>query len=405
MVVSLQKHQQAPAIPLNYRTQSLDDSSLVGYERGEAYTTDYSFTTLTSPSISGVSTSDLSLNSAVVSWSTNSLSTATIHYGKTTAYGSILNVNTSASESSHSARLSNLDHSTTYHFSVKGTTVDGDEIASDDYTFKTVTFPKVTATVFNTDQSSSGTTIVMAWATNIATTGEVQYQALEPDMEQIKNSKSKIKNLLTTLSGGKEGVDLKKLQALTPSELGEVPAIPKGKVLTAYSGKMETKHIEYISGLDDGSLYVFTIRGRDEYGNEAIGEPVRYLTGADTRAPVIKNVIIETPITGVGSEAKSQIIISWETDEPALGQILWGQGTGNEYPQSTEKEESYSTKHVMVMRDLEPTSSYHLKIVSIDSSNNKSESKDTVVVTPTAQQAAFDIILKNLEDVFGFLKL
>jgi len=27
-----------------------------------------------------------------------------------------------------------------------------------------------------------------------------------------------------------------------------------------------------------------------------------------------------------------------------------------------------------------------------------------VIVTPTAQQAAFDIVLRNLEDIFGFLK-
>jgi hypothetical protein len=36
---------------------------------------------------------------------------------------------------------------------------------------------------------------------------------------------------------------------------------------------------------------------------------------------------------------------------------------------------------------------------------NASESEDTVVVTPSAQEAAFDVIIKNLEDIFGFLKL
>jgi hypothetical protein len=59
---------------------------------------------------------------------------------------------------------------------------------------------------------------------------------------------------------------------------------------------------------------------------------------------------------------------------------------------------------VIVIRDLSPTTSYHFQIVSTDETGNKTESQDTVVVTPTAQAAAFDIILKNLEDVFGFLK-
>jgi hypothetical protein len=62
------------------------------------------------------------------------------------------------------------------------------------------------------------------------------------------------------------------------------------------------------------------------------------------------------------------------------------------------------TRHVIVIRDLSPTTSYHFQIVSTDETGNKTESQDTVVVTPTAQAAAFDIILKNLEDVFGFLK-
>ncbi|NMB56625.1 hypothetical protein GYA19_01655 [Candidatus Beckwithbacteria bacterium] len=59
----------------------------------------------------------------------------------------------------------------------------------------------------------------------------------------------------------------------------------------------------------------------------------------------------------------------------------------------------------MVIRDLESTTTYHLQILSEDSSGNKIISDDTIVVTPTAQQAAFDIILNNLEDIFGFLKL
>ncbi len=110
-------------------------------------------------------------------------------------------------------------------------------------------------------------------------------------------------------------------------------------------------------------------------------------------------------MSGVGSEAKTSIIVSWDTDEPAIGQVLWGAGTGTEYSSSTEKDQGLTTKHVMVIRDLQATSSYHLKITSSDKTGNMAMSKDTVVVTPTSQEAAFDVILRNLEDVFGFLKL
>jgi hypothetical protein len=181
--------------------------------------------------------------------------------------------------------------------------------------------------------------------------------------------------------------------------------VPKGKTQYVYTGLLEKKHLARIPSLNDGSLYVFTVRGRDGHGNEAVSEPIRYMTGIDTRPPTLQNVIIETPVTGIGADAKAQIIVSWDTDEPAFGQVLWGAGTGSEYPQATERDQSLAGKHVMVIRDLNPTSSYHLKIVSTDKAGNRIESNDTVVVTPSAQAAAFDVIIKNLEDVFGFLKL
>ena len=119
----------------------------------------------------------------------------------------------------------------------------------------------------------------------------------------------------------------------------------------------------------------------------------------------MKNLIFETPISGTGPDAKVQIIISWDTDEPSIGQVAWGEGSGSEYSQLSEKEEGMATKHVIVLRELRPTTSYHLKVISTDRMKNASESQDTVVVTPSAQSAAFDVIIKNLEDIFGFLKL
>jgi len=97
--------------------------------------------------------------------------------------------------------------------------------------------------------------------------------------------------------------------------------------------------------------------------------------------------------------------VSFETDEPARAQLLWGSGTGSEYPASTELSEDLTTQHVIILRDVDPTSTYHLKIRATDETGNTTESPDTVVVTPDAQEAAFEVILKNLESVFGFLNI
>lgn len=381
----------SPGVTYHYRVQSLDDSSMVDYNRVDAYSSDYSFTTLNTASVTAIEVTDVGLDSAVIAWKTTSLATSKVEYGPTLNYGKSIDISSSASESAHTTRLSGLSHSTVYHFRVSGTTSDGDDIFSQDNVFQTLIFPKVTALVMNTDQEAAGTTVVLAWSTNVPTTGEVMYQAAEIDKLQVQNLKLKVES--------------DQLQKMTQAELATVPVIPKGAAQILYTGELETKHIQRVTGLTDGSIYIFTIRGRDEKGNQAISDPIRYVTGADTRPPTLQNIIIETPMTGVGVDAKAQIIISWDTDEPSTSQVLWGSGTGSEYPQATEKETALGTKHVVVLRDLQPTSSYHLKIISNDKTGNSTESKDTVVVTPSSQQAAFDIIIKNLEDVFGFLKL
>ena len=376
----------------------MDDSDLVGYERSDAYSSDYFFTTLNAPTISEITVDEVTLDSAVISWSTASLATAEVEYGLTTEYGTSVAVSTTAEANTHTTRLSSLEHSTIYHFRVRGVDADGNDIFSEDNTFTTTTFPKVTAVIMSTDQSSSGTEVVLAWSTNVPTTSEVVYQPVEIDIESVRNDE-----LIVDTDQGKR-INLQVLESLSQNELAALPVIASGESSNIYDGKLLSRHLKRVTSLEDGSMYVFTIRGRDEYGHEAVSEPLRYVTGSDTRPPRIQNIIVETPIIGVGSEARAQAIISWQTDEPSYGQVIWGIGTGSEYPNATERERSASTEHVVVIRDLQPTTSYHFKIKSSDETGNEVESEDTVIVTPASQEAAFDIILSNLEDVFGFLK-
>ncbi|HNS94886.1 MAG TPA: DNRLRE domain-containing protein [Candidatus Woesebacteria bacterium] len=382
----------APGTTYHYRVQSLDDSALVGYDRGSAYTKDYTFTTLTAPLISKVEVNDIGLETAVISWTAASLESAVIEYGETTAYGTQVEVSVGEKEGSHTTRLAGLNHSTTYHFRIKGVDIDGNDLVSDDYSFQTIVFPRITAVVLNTDQEESGTTAVLAWASNVPTYGVLEYQIAKVDPEYARTSLRNVSNTNALLN-------------LTQEELAQIPLIPSSAVQKVAQTELAAQHVERIAGLSDGSLYIFTIRGKDKYGNETVSDPIRYVTGADTRPPRINNLVFETPVSGTGAQASAQIIVSWETDEPAFAQVAWGEGNGTEYPRETERSEAPATKHVVVLRDLRPTSSYHLKIIVEDKTGNVAESEDTVVVTPSAQQAAFDIIIRNLEDVFGFLNL
>jgi hypothetical protein len=288
-----------PGTEYHYRVQSLDESALVGYDRSSAYSEDYTFTTLSTPTISKVEVSDQTLESAVITWLSANLTSADIEYGETTAYGKTLEVSVGTAEATHSVKVNDLTHSTTYHFRIKGVDVDENDIVSDDYTFQTIIFPKFTAMVLNTDQEETGTAVVLGWVSNVPTTGTLEYQPVKVDPEYAKQAKDNLSSPEVLL-------------AMTQDELGAVPVIPVSAVKKLAQTESVLQHVERISDLEDGAIYVITVRGRDAYGNEVVSDPIRYVTGADTRPPQMKNLIFETPISGTGPEATVQIIISWE---------------------------------------------------------------------------------------------
>ncbi|MFC2000032.1 fibronectin type III domain-containing protein, partial [Chloroflexota bacterium] len=94
------------------------------------------------PVISGVSASDISGASAVISWTTDEPATSQVEYGLTTGYGSTTILDEALVES-HTVSLSGLTAGTTYHYRVKSKDAAGNEEASADYTFATtgVNFP------------------------------------------------------------------------------------------------------------------------------------------------------------------------------------------------------------------------------------------------------------------------
>lgn len=389
-----------PGTAYHYRVQNLDESDLVGYERSTAYSSDYTFTNLASADISEINVAEVGLETAIVTWKTSSMATTTIEYGKTTNYGTLQTISTTATTNTHTARLASLEDSTTYHFRIKGTTTDNTDIFSQDNTFETITFPKITAYILKTDQNAGGTTVALAWSSNVETSSVVEYQALEIDKTSdriIMNPQGQEINLETA-----SAADLEKL---SQEELGKIPVISREEFQQVAKADLKTTHVLKVGSLKDGTLYVFTLKGSDQYGNEAIFDPIRYITGRDTRAPVVSNIVVETQITGSGAASTAQILVSWDTDEPATTQVLFGAGVGTEYPQSTSEEKDMTLRHVAVIRDLQPTSSYHLRIVSKDQTGNEAKSEDLIAVTPASQESALDVILKNLEDVFGFITI
>jgi hypothetical protein len=90
----------------------------------------------TPPVISGVGASSLTSSGAVIGWNTNEASDTQVEYGTTSAYGSATSLNSSMA-TSHSAAISGLAASTTYHYRVRSKDAAGNQAVSGDFSLTT----------------------------------------------------------------------------------------------------------------------------------------------------------------------------------------------------------------------------------------------------------------------------
>jgi chitodextrinase len=91
-----------------------------------------------SPDITNISVSNISTNSATLTWNTSELAQANIDYGLTSGYGQSTTEET-APVTTHSAILSSLSSATTYNFRINATDRAGNQSVSINQTFRTAT--------------------------------------------------------------------------------------------------------------------------------------------------------------------------------------------------------------------------------------------------------------------------
>src|SRR5439155_1123688 len=141
---------------------------------------DLTFTTpgvdVTPPVESNVAASGITATGASIGWTTDEASDTQVEYGTTTAYGSSTTLNT-ALVTSHSANVSSLAASTTYHYRVKSHDAAGNLAVSGDFTFTTAapadTTPPVISGISPSSVTSTGASI--GWTTNEVSDTQVEY--------------------------------------------------------------------------------------------------------------------------------------------------------------------------------------------------------------------------------------
>jgi N-acetylneuraminic acid mutarotase len=316
------------------------------------------FTTNPAPYVSNVKFNNVNINSAYVIFTIKNAVQATIEYGTTVNYGKSQSLSTSTAESTYTVQLTDLTEDTLYHLRIAGKDEEGNVYYSDDYTFQTLPTPKITNLKIQQVVGLPTATLRILWQTNALTTTVVNYY---------------------------------------PTSLPEAAKDYINLVL-------KNKHDVLLKDLKDNTEYTLIIKGKDSIGNETVPVTQKLKTVADIRPPEIQNMEVESTVTGVGDDAKAQIIVSWDTDEPATTQVEYNLGTGTTYGQATSEDSSLTSNHSVTITGLRPGQIYHLRAVSKDKAGNIGYSYDTVIVTPKATKDALTIVVENLSKTFGFLK-
>lgn len=318
-------------------------------------TTALSFTTKERPTIRDVSADNITLNSATIKWKSTTIDNARVEYCvKDSGVCGVVRSNTG--DEQQIIQLSNLEHTSTYIYTIYGTDIDGGNVVSDTYSFDTLKKPIISNFRFETVDEAAVSTLHATWETNVPTTSILNYQASGGS------------------SANKSDPEYKKVHDIT------------------------------IGGLADKTTYFLTARGVDEHGNEAVSETNNFTTPDDTRPPKLSNLTVEIKASGISSSQKAQLVVSWETDEPASSQVEFGPGISSDsYTSKSQEDSTLTMSHIVIVSELDPAKLYHLRAVSKDASGNIGRSLDTTAITGKVQRSVIDLILNSLERSLSFL--
>jgi hypothetical protein len=339
-----------PGTTYYYKTYWTDEDGNTG-SSGEL-----TLATNPAPMVSAVKVTDLGLYSAYVTFTLKNASQAKVEYGKTVNYGSFVSVVTATNESSYTVKLEGLDEGTDYHMRISAEDEEANTFTSDDYTFETLPLPKVANVKIQQVKGMPTATIRVAWTSNTGISSIVNFYPVgRPEMARDQ--------IVLTLSKA---------------------------------------HEMMVKDLADDTDYIITIKGKDVAGNSCLPNEVKFKTSTDLRPPSITDFKTEASVEGVGEEARAKVTVYWDTDEPATAQVEYGEGTGSDYPNRTQEDETLQQNHTVTIPDLRPNQVYHLRVVTRDKAGNISTSYDNVLITPKSTKAALDLVVESLSKSFGF---
>ena len=156
-----------------------------------------------------------------------------------------------------------------------------------------------------------------------------------------------------------------------------------------------------------GNSYNVSVFGYNEKGNKvSIASAVKITTSIDTTSPVITGLTIDSALIP-GRNDRTQTIVSWRTDEPSTSTVFFKEGSSAPDEKLTNKAEitnSFVIDHAIVVSSLKAGGLYSIQVASTDAAGNQTLFPIRTAVIPQQSQSVVEIIFKNFEDTFKFLR-
>jgi len=290
-----------------------------------------SSTDVIAPSISSITVSGTTANSAVINWVTDESANSVVAYGTTGAY-SATSSNLTFSKN-HVMTITGLTANTLYHFQVRSADRAGNLVVSSDVTFTTTASVSVDAvapvitSVAVSNISASGATVT--WTTNESSDSQVSYG--------------------TTVAYGST---------------------------TTLNGTLVTSHSVVLTGLSSSTLYNIAVRSKDASANLAVSSNVSFTTSApaDTTAPTISAI---SAVVGT-----STATVQWTTNENANSKVYYG--TTNPLvlgSATTLSAAPLVNTHALALSGLSTSTIYYYVVQSTDAASNISTSSQQSFTT------------------------
>jgi len=301
-------------------------------------------------------------NSAIISWKTNKPANSIVSLVKEDEFNVQLDDPYTWQEGQydesvmeHRIEINGLDSAVTYHFQISSESSLGRKVVSKDDAFMTKSILPEIHNISITKVEEDSATIT--FTTNVPCSSLLEY---------------------TNMSTAK-----RKLEG---------------------SSNYTTIHTIRLSDLDFDTYYSVVITAENPAGDKTKSSPLIFLTIKDMAPPVISKINTESTLYS-GGENKVQTIVGWETDEPAICQIFYHQGlTPTDDAEKLEMEGDYTQKHIQVTTNLLPATVYKFWMECFDDVHNKTVANDFIMLTPSREESIIDIILKNFESTFGWVK-